>query len=75
MVPFSVWVLCTCLFSHYKMCQIIRVVACPHIKFFDRDNYVQWLRFLWESYRTCLEVLKNNVKLEELYAVCFSSSF
>jgi translation initiation factor 3 subunit A len=36
----------------------------------DRDNYVQWLRFLWESYRTCLEVLKNNAKLEELYAVC-----
>ena len=22
----------------------------------DRDNYVQWLRFLWESYRACLEV-------------------
>jgi translation initiation factor 3 subunit A len=36
----------------------------------DRDNYVKWLRFLWESYRTCLEVLKNNAKLEELYAVC-----
>lgn len=35
----------------------------------DRDNYVRWLRFLWESYRTCLEVLKNNQKLEELYAV------
>ena len=35
----------------------------------DRDSYVQWLRFLWESYRTCLEVLKNNPKLEELYAV------
>jgi hypothetical protein len=35
----------------------------------DRDNYVKWLRFLWESYRMCLEVLKNNAKLEELYAV------
>ena len=34
----------------------------------DRDNYVKWLRFLWESYRSCLEVLKNNPKLEVLHA-------
>jgi hypothetical protein len=40
-----------------------------------RDNYVQWLRFLWESYRTCLEVLKNNVKLEELYADTAKKTF
>ena len=41
----------------------------------DRDNYVRWLRFLWESYRTCLEVLKNNQKLEELYAVSVKMLF
>ena len=41
----------------------------------DRDNYVQWLRFLWESYRTCLEVLKNNAKLEELYADTAKKTF
>jgi hypothetical protein len=40
-----------------------------------RDNYVQWLRFLWESYRTCLEVLKNNTKLEELYADTAKKTF
>ncbi len=36
---------------------------------------MQWLRFLWESYRTCLEVLKNNVKLEELYADTAKKTF
>jgi translation initiation factor 3 subunit A len=41
----------------------------------DRDNYVQWLKFLWESYRTCLEVLKNNAKLEELYADTAKKTF
>ncbi|EKX52821.1 translation initiation factor 3, subunit A [Guillardia theta CCMP2712] len=41
----------------------------------DRDNYVRWLRFLWESYRTCLEVLKNNQKLEELYADTAKKTF
>ena len=29
----------------------------------DRDNYVQWLRFLWESYRACLEVRFTNESL------------
>eukprot|EP00290_Baffinella_frigidus_P011117 CAMPEP_0180140808 /NCGR_PEP_ID=MMETSP0986-20121125/14477_1 /TAXON_ID=697907 /ORGANISM="non described non described, Strain CCMP2293" /LENGTH=874 /DNA_ID=CAMNT_0022083429 /DNA_START=79 /DNA_END=2700 /DNA_ORIENTATION=+ len=41
----------------------------------DRDNYVQWLRFLWESYRACLEVLKNNPKLEKLYAETANKTF
>eukprot|EP00284_Hemiselmis_tepida_P019203 CAMPEP_0174920038 /NCGR_PEP_ID=MMETSP1355-20121228/4074_1 /TAXON_ID=464990 /ORGANISM="Hemiselmis tepida, Strain CCMP443" /LENGTH=851 /DNA_ID=CAMNT_0016165341 /DNA_START=118 /DNA_END=2670 /DNA_ORIENTATION=- len=41
----------------------------------DRDNYVQWLRFLWESYRTCLEVLKNNSKFEDLYADTAKKTF
>ncbi|KAJ1479408.1 hypothetical protein T484DRAFT_1814407 [Baffinella frigidus] len=41
----------------------------------DRDNYQQWLRFLWGSCRACLEVLKNNPKLEKLYAETANKTF
>ncbi|XP_063725233.1 eukaryotic translation initiation factor 3 subunit A-like [Symsagittifera roscoffensis] len=36
----------------------------------DRTNrtfLMPWLRFLWESYRHCMEVFKNHNKLERLY--------
>ncbi|CDW57659.1 eukaryotic translation initiation factor 3 [Trichuris trichiura] len=33
----------------------------------DRSILSPWLRFLWESYRQCLELLRNNVQVELLY--------
>ena len=36
----------------------------------DRALVTPWLKFLWESYRTALETLKNNARLEGIYQVC-----
>lgn len=33
----------------------------------DRDIMVPWLKFLWETYRAVLEVLRTMQKLERLY--------
>ena len=35
----------------------------------DRALVTPWLKFLWESYRTALETLKNNARLENIYQV------
>lgn len=35
----------------------------------DRALVTPWLKFLWESYRTALETLKNNDRLELIYQV------
>jgi translation initiation factor 3 subunit A len=35
----------------------------------DRALVTPWLKFLWETYRTCLETLKNNARLEPIYQV------
>jgi translation initiation factor 3 subunit A len=35
----------------------------------DRALVTPWLKFLWESYRTALETLKNNARLELIYQV------
>ena len=36
----------------------------------DRALVTPWLKFLWESYRTALETLKNNARLQVIYHVC-----
>lgn len=34
-----------------------------------------WFRFLWESYRSVLEILRTNPKLEALYAMTANRAF
>lgn len=33
----------------------------------ERVKLIPWVRFLWEAYRQCLDILKNNVRTESLY--------
>lgn len=41
----------------------------------DRAVVTPWLKFLWESYRTVLETLKNNARLEAIYQQIAASAF
>ena len=41
----------------------------------DRDLLAPWLKFVWESYKQCLELLKNNNKLENLYQSVAKQAF
>ena len=33
----------------------------------DRTILMPWVKFLWESYCQCLELLRTNVRVERLY--------
>lgn len=41
----------------------------------DRDLLAPWLKFVWESYKQCLELLKNNNKIETLYQQVAKQAF
>ena len=41
----------------------------------DRETVTPWFKFLWETYRTILEILRNNNKLEALYAMTANRAF
>ncbi|XP_062191980.1 eukaryotic translation initiation factor 3 subunit A-like [Phragmites australis] len=41
----------------------------------DREVVTPWFKFLWETYRTVLEILRNNSKLEALYAMTAYKAF
>ncbi|TEB23920.1 hypothetical protein FA13DRAFT_1818162 [Coprinellus micaceus] len=41
----------------------------------DRALVTPWLKFLWESYRTSLETLKNNARLEVVYQQIAQQAF
>ena len=60
---------CSCA---YVLCGVLNGPACDgnEQSRADRQILTPWLKYLWDTYRTILEVLRNNAKLELVYQVC-----
>jgi translation initiation factor 3 subunit A len=41
----------------------------------DRTVLSPWLRFMWDTYRNCLDLLRNNIYVEQLYHSIARQSF
>lgn len=41
----------------------------------DRTFVTPWFRFLWETYRNLLDILRHNSRLEALYALTITRTF
>ncbi|KAI6222798.1 Eukaryotic translation initiation factor 3 subunit A [Aphelenchoides besseyi] len=51
------------------------VSGAAHQDRMDRTVLSPWLRFLWDSYRNCLDMLRNNALVEEIYHQVARQSF
>lgn len=41
----------------------------------DRELVAPWFKFLWETYRNILEILRNNVKFTQMYGMVTKQAF
>lgn len=41
----------------------------------DREMVTPWFKFLWETYRNVLDILRNNVKFTQMYGMVTKQAF